>query len=146
MIKIAKPLYRQAAFTIFELLIILVVLVILTTQVQSRFLASNDFKQDSAITQIISAARLAQQISMNDASRTVVLVIQENQIDLQIDGSSINLNLLDFPINFGSQISLSPIGNISFDSLGRTTLQTLNIQANTLQQICFEESGYIHSC
>lgn len=141
-----KPLYLQAAFTLFELLLVLIILVILASQIQSRFLSSNDFNQDSVTAQIISAARLTQQLSMNDSSRSFVLIIQANQIDLQVDGTSINLETLDFPINFGSQITLSPIGNIVFDSLGSTTLQILNVQGNSIQQICFEASGYIHLC
>ncbi len=144
--KTLKPPTKQAAFTLLELILVMVVLVILATTIQSRFISPRDFQQDAVVEQIIAAARLTQQLSMNDSSRSFVLVIQNNQIDLQADGSSLNAGGFSFPVNFGSQVTLSPLGNISFNALGETTAINLIVQLGTNSTICFESSGYIHPC
>lgn len=141
-----KPLYQQAAFTLLELLLVVVIVSILAAYIGSKFLSSRDFNQDSVIQQIIASARLAQQLSMNDSSRSFTLIIQANQIDLQANGVSMQLGNINYPLDFGSQITLSPVVNITFNSLGETTSQIINVQANTSEQICLESSGYIHEC
>jgi MSHA pilin protein MshC len=141
-----KPPTHQAAFTLLELILVVLVVAILSITIQSRFVSSRDFQQDAIVEQIIGAARLTQQLSMNDSSRNFVLVIQANQIDIQVDGNSINTTGFDFPINFGSQVTLSPLANISFNSLGETNAISLSVQMSTSSSICFEASGYIHPC
>ncbi len=137
---------HRAAFTLLELIIVVVILGIIAAYVQSRFSSSDSYQQDSVVEQIISAGQLTQQLSMNDSARSFSLQIQAHQINLLVDGAPFTASIMNFPLNFGSKVTLSPITNISFDNLGSTSGQTVNVQIGTTEQICFEVSGYIHQC
>ncbi|WP_246722954.1 prepilin-type N-terminal cleavage/methylation domain-containing protein [Aliikangiella sp. G2MR2-5] len=135
-----------AAFTLLELIIVIVILAILAIFVQSKFQDDNSYQLDAAVEQIISTARLAQQFSMNDNSRNFVLSIQASQVDILADGISLSGQLPNLPVNFSSDISLSPAQLISFDGMGSTGSQTLIVSAKSSINICFEASGMIHRC
>jgi len=141
-----RSFVRQSAFTLLELIIVLLIAGILLVYVQSKFSTSSSYKQNTVIAQIISSAQLAQQLSMNDSERNFSLIIQSNQIDLQADGSSLIIGSFQFPIDIDSSVSISPVSTISFDSLGATNNLTLHVIAESILQVCFEASGYIHSC
>jgi len=141
-----RSFVRQSAFTILELVIVLLIAGILLVYVQSKFSTSSSYRQNTVISQIISSAQLAQQLSMNDSERNFSLVVQNNQIDLQADGSSLTIGSFQFPIEIDSSVSISPVSTISFDSHGTTNNLTINVIAESTQQVCFEASGYIHSC
>jgi prepilin-type N-terminal cleavage/methylation domain-containing protein len=143
-----KPLSRQAAFTLLELIIVILILAIMAAYVQTRPSSSNSYKQDTVVEQIISSARLAQQLHMNDSSYVFRLVVQANQIDLQRDGASFSPSTLNFPLNFGANVTLAAtITPINFDRLGATTLNQINITIDGISKtVCLESSGYIHRC
>jgi len=146
MVKKIKSLAKQSAFTLIELIITLLILAIVSVYVQSKFSSTDRYKEDSVIAQIISSARLTQQLTMNDSARNFSLVIQSNQIDLQIDGSSLSIGSMQFPIMIDNTITLSPASTVIFDQLGTTTNFVLIVMAETTQRVCFETSGYIHLC
>jgi prepilin-type N-terminal cleavage/methylation domain-containing protein len=141
-----KPLTKQAAYSLIELVITLVILSIVAVFVQSKLPSSDRFKEETFAAQIISSARLAQQLSMNDSARSFVLAIQSDQIDLTEDGSSMSIGALNFPLLANNGITLAPITDITFDSRGETAEVTVTVTAETTQPICFETSGYIHRC
>jgi len=141
-----KQLAKQTAFTLIELIVTLLILSIVAIYAQSKFSSSNSYQQNSVVAQLISSARLAQQLSMNDSARTFALIIQNNQIDLTIDGSSLSIGSMQFPIIINDAISLSPISSINFDLLGGTNSLIINVTAGATQRVCFESNGYIHSC
>ncbi|WP_444996339.1 type II secretion system protein [Aliikangiella sp. IMCC44359] len=145
MLKTKPPKY-QAAFTLLELIVVIAVLAIVATYVLTRPDSSSAYRNDSVIEQIISSGRLAQQLSMNDSARAFVLSIQANQVNLLVDGSPFVSGNMSYPLNFGSQVTLSPITNITFSSLGETTATTINVQVDTTNQVCFEASGHIQRC
>lgn len=141
-----KPPLKQAAFTLIELIIVIIILAILASYVVSRFSSSDSFKQDAIIEQIISAGQLTQQLSMNDSSRSFSLSIQSNQINLLADASPFSAAGLEFPLVFDSSVTISPVVNISFDSWGETSATTISVQLGSTINICFESSGLIHRC
>jgi len=142
---IRRPLH-QAAFTLLELIIVILLVAILATYIQSKFSTSDSYKQDAVVEQLINAARLTQQLAMNDADRLFVLALQTNQIDILADGSSLAGELAQLPIILPSGVSLTMTSNISFDQLGATTPLTVGVLAGTVRNVCLEASGYIHSC
>ena len=139
-----KPFAKQTAFTLVELVITLLILGILSSYVLSKFTSTAGYKENTVIDQVISSARLAQQLSMNDSERTFSLIIQSNQIDLQVDGVSLSVGNTNYPIAIDNAVTLSPASTINFDQLGTTNFLVLNVTAETTQQIFFETSGYIH--
>lgn len=141
-----KPPFIQAAFTLLELIIVVALIAILATYIAARTDSSTDYQQDSVAEQLISAGRLAQQLSMNDSARTFSLSIQANQINLLVDGSSFSSGSVSYPLNFGSNVTLSPVTTINFDNLGMTTATTITVQMTNSSQVCFEASGYIRRC
>ena len=143
-----KPLTNQAAFTLLELIIVVLILAILATYIQTKPSSSNSYKQDAVVEQIISSARLAQQLHMNDSSYVFSLVVQTNQVDLQRDGVSFSPSTLNFPLNFGTNVVLSStLSPINFDRLGGTTLNQIDITVDSISKtVCFETSGYVHRC
>ncbi|TQV88542.1 type II secretion system protein [Aliikangiella coralliicola] len=141
-----KPPYQQAAFTLLELIIVVAVLAVISVYIQSRIQSSDDYQQDSAIEQLISVARLTQQLSMNDSARNFALSIQSNQLDILADGVSLSVSNLSLPINLGDNVTLAPTGNVVFNSLGETAATTINVTINNTQQVCIETSGYLHRC
>ena len=143
--RIEPPCY-QAAFTLLELIIVLLLVAILSAYVSARYTGSGGFEEDALVEQIISSARLTQQLSMNDSTRNFALSIQVSQIDILADGTSLTLANQNFPIVFPSDVVLGPVGNISFSSLGATAALTLTVQATETRQVCFESSGYVHAC
>ena len=143
---IPRPFAKQTAFTLIELVITLLILGIVAIYVQSKFSSSAGYKENTVIAQIISSARLTQQLSMNDSARSFYLIIQSNQIDLQDDGGSLSIGSTNYPISIESGVTLSPATTITFGQLGETVNLVLNVSAETTQQICFETSGYIHQC
>ena len=141
-----KPPLNQAAFTLIELIVVVIILAILGSYVVSRFSSSDTFKQDTIVEQIISAGQLTQQLSMNDSSRNFSLSIQSNQINLLADGVNFSAAGLNFPLVFDSSVSISPTSTISFNSLGSTTATTISVQLGTTVNICFRVSGLIQRC
>jgi len=141
-----KPPTKQAAYSLIELVITLVILSIVAIFVQSKLPSSDRFKEETFAAQIISSARLAQQLSMNDSARSFALVIQSDRIDLTSEGSSMSIGGLNFPLLANNGVTLAPVTNIEFDGLGETAGVTVTVTAATTQSICFETSGYIHRC
>jgi len=141
-----KPPKYQAAFTLLELIIVIVILSIISSYAISKFSSSSGYQQDTIIEQIISAGHLTQQLSMNDSDRSFALSIQPNQINITVDGSSLSASGVEFPLIFDSSVTLSPTTTITYNNLGQTTLTTINIQLETSENICFEASGWIHQC
>lgn len=149
-----KPSSSQTAFTLLELIVVIVVLAILSAYVLTRSSSSDAYQQDAVIEQIISAGRLAQQLHSNDSTRSFSLSIQSNQIDILdytggAPGDSISAGGLSFPLNFGAKTTLSPVITITFDRLGGMgTLTTISVAVagSPNKSVCFETSGYIHRC
>lgn len=144
--KYPKPPSKQAAFTLIELIIVVIILAILGSYIATRFSSSDSFKQDTIVEQIISAGQLTQQLSMNDSSRDFSLSIQSNQVNLLADDSAFSAAGLNFPLVFDSSVTISPVSSISFDSWGATSATTISVQLGTTANICFEASGLIHRC
>jgi len=140
-----KPPNSQAAFTLLELIIVIIIIAILSSYIFSRSQSSDIYKQDAAIAQIISAGQLAQQLSMHDNARNFSLLIQANQIAVQLNGNNFSVGSYTYPLQFDSSIVLSPTGSITFDNLGETSAQTISVSGISAS-VCFEASGYIHKC
>ena len=146
-----KPPQNQAAFTLLELIIVIAITAILAAYILTRSHSSGSYQQDSVVEQIISAGRLAQQFAMNDSARAFSLSIQANQIDLYEDSGSGDVSIspgsINFPLDFGSTVTLTPTSKISYDRQGTTTAITISVKVDSItKDICFESSGYIHRC
>lgn len=132
------------AFTLLELIVVVVVLAILAGYVTTKFSTSSTYKVDTAAEQIIAAGQLTQQLTMNDSLRAFSLSIQSDRIDLLVDAASIDLG--EFPIIFDSSITISPTTSITFDGVGQTAATSITVTSTESRSVCFEASGLIHLC
>ncbi len=139
-----KPPLKQAAFTLLELIIVIVILGIVAVYVQSKFQDSDSYQLDATVEQLISAGRLTQQLAMNDVDRNFVLEISSNQINISATPASPSLE--GIPVNLGTDITLSPASNIVFNGLGETTATTITVTVSNAVDVCFESTGFIHRC
>ncbi len=140
-----KPPQLQVAFTLIELIVVVILLAIVSAYAFTKFSSSAGYRLDSAAENIVAAGQLTQQLAMNDSQRLFSLSIQANQIDLLENGSSFS-GSQDFPIQFDSSITVSPVTNITFDSLGQTTATTITVSSGSSVSVCFEASGLIRRC
>lgn len=141
-----KPPAKQAAFTLVELIVVVAILAILIAYIGLRPDSSRDYSRDSIAEQIVAAGRLTQQLSMNDSSRAFSLAISANQINVLADGAAFAAGGFNYPVAVDTELTLSPVTNITFDRLGQTTAATITITGNTTSQVCFEASGLIRRC
>ena len=140
-----RPPSKQVAFTLLELIIVVIVLAILSSYVFTRFSSSTSYRLDALAEQLVAAGQLTQQLAMNDSQRAFLLDIQNSQINILVDGATFSA-ANEFPITVDSSISLSPTGTISFDGLGRTAGATITIASGESLDVCFEASGLVHRC
>lgn len=140
-----KPPQLQVAFTLIELIIVVILLAIISAYVFIKFSSSTGYRLDTTAESIVGAGQLAQQLSMNDSQRNFSLSIQANQIDLLEDGNSFS-GSQDYPIQFDSSITVSPVTTITFDSLGQTTATTITVSSGNSIAVCFEASGLVRRC
>ncbi len=141
-----KPLAKQAAFTFIELIVTLLIIGIVAAYAQSKFISTSSFKENAVIAELISSARLTQQLSMNDSDRNFSLVIQSNQLDVQADGISMSVGNINYPIVVDNAVSLSPASTILFTKKGASNNLVISVTGEITQQVCFETSGYVHLC
>lgn len=141
-----QPLVKQAAFTLLELILVVLILAITAAYVQTKIQKDDSYQLDGAVEQLISAGRLCQQLAMNDSQRAFSLQISSNQIDILADGISMSSQLEGLPVLLSSEIQLSPTGAVSFNGLGESTATTINVLMSQSKNVCFESSGLIHSC
>ncbi len=141
-----KPPHFQAAFSLLELVLAVIILAIISVYVSAKFSRSGSYQQDTIAEQIVSTGQLAQQLSMNDSSRSFSLLIENSQISLYADGTIFSSTGLQFPLIFNPQVTLSPTGSVGFNNLGNTSGIIINISIDGNQNVCFESSGLIHRC
>lgn len=134
----------QAAFTLLELIIVIILLGIVGVYIQAKFQDDDSYQLDTAVEQLINAGRLAQQLSMNDSARSFTLQITANQINISATPTSPVLE--GIPINLSSEITLAPATNLTFDGLGETTATTIGVTISNTVNVCFEATGFIHRC
>lgn len=132
-------------FTLLELITIIVVLGVLTFFTLPR-LNISDSALLSGRDALVAAANHAQQVAMarDSAANPITLVVNTNSVDVQENGSSIDIPGIDYPITFDSGVSVTAgTGILSFDKLGRTTSALIVLNGGGAT-VTIEASGYAH--
>lgn len=139
-----RPPLNQAAFTLLELILVILILGVVATYVQTKFQDDDAYQLDTAVAQLINAGRLTQQLAMNDTARNFTLEITSNQINISATPATPALE--GIPVNFSSDISLSPSASINFNGLGETSPRIIAVTVSNSVSVCFESTGFIHRC
>lgn len=142
------PTTNTAGFTLVELIAVIIILGILSVVAISRFIDRGNVTPSSAQAQVISAARHAQQLAMNQGGG-VILTTNNSSKQVTITPGSGTPITTSLP----GDISITS-ANISYDALGDahdgsgplSGPLTLNITNGITRRVCIEPTGYAHDC
>ncbi len=139
----SKPPVKQAAFSLLELIVVMVVVGILAAVAIPRFTSSSDFDSRAASAELVNHLQFAQQLAMNHTRNTITVSITATQIDIQSNGASVG----NYPVDFAGLYDVSfSNANLTYDSLGETTATTITVTPASGVSICIENSGYAWLC
>ena len=129
-------LYHQTAFTLIELVTVLVIVGILATTVFIRF-TSNDADLQVAKNAVLAGLIFARETAMarSDGASTVTFVIAtggtEASIDVRVNDTSIDHIDQLYPLTLPSDVTITPADQqLLFTNLGETTQQTITLEDN----------------
>jgi prepilin-type N-terminal cleavage/methylation domain-containing protein len=135
----------QRAFTLVELITVIVILGFLSVAILPRFLQSDSFEARTVQDKLISAAREAQQLAMSKAvSANVQLITDNSNKRIRIRYSEGGTQTIDTDIPSASSISDQTLGynKRGYLSSGSGVNISINGGARTVR---IEASGYAHA-
>ena len=138
-----KPPVKQAAFSLLELVVVIVIIGILAAVATARFGSSNSFEGRAAAAELVNRLRFAQQLAMNNTSRTIVATVTATSLDIEADGSSLS----GYPFDFSSEYDVSfSTASFTYTTLGETTATTLTVTPSSGVNVCVSSAGYARLC
>lgn len=140
---------RHRGFTLVELIAVIIILGILSVVVISRYIDRGSVTPSSAQAQVISAARHAQQLAMNNGGNVLFTTDNSNKRVTITHGGSGSPKTFDLP----GDITITA-ANISYDSLGNaydgsgplSGPLTLNVTNGITRCVRIQSTGYAHDC
>jgi len=117
-----KRFYRQSAFTLIELVAVLVIVGILATTVLLRS-SPSDIILQSAKSNVFAALVFARETAMarSDGTAVITLITTEQSIDVRVNNASLNSITQTYPLMLPSDIRITSANQIfTFNSLGET--------------------------
>jgi prepilin-type N-terminal cleavage/methylation domain-containing protein len=138
-----KPPVKQAAFSLLELIVTILIIGILSAVVSARFSGNDSFESRAAAGELILRLKYAQQLAMNNTSRVITVSLAASQLTIAQDG----VVLSDYPFNFNGPYDVTfSDANFTYDSLGNTTASTISLTPSNGVTVCVESSGYARLC
>jgi len=137
---------KQLGFTLIELIAVITLLGVLSVVLFSRISSIGASRVQASRDDVIAALFFAQQLAMSRSN--IQVIISSGSIDVTQNGASIKLDSNFYPLAMPAGISLSASSsNISFDKLGRTASNTIQIQSSDgsfTANVNVETTGYAH--
>lgn len=132
-----------------ELIVVISLLGILAAFTIPRFFAADSFSASTAQNELISTARYAQQLGMNQ-TRSVRLVISSNDYGVQINSAWIASPSGEiYPRSFPRGVTATA-RTVAYNRLGDTGLAAVTTATlsggGESRQVCIEPTGYAHAC
>ena len=136
-------LYYQAAFTLIELVAVLVIVGILAATILIRITPS-DVDLQSAKNDVMAALVFARETAMarSDGTSSVTVVITEalvgavleTSIDVRVNNSSINNIHQNYPLVLPKTVTVTPANQqILFTTLGETAAELITLEDNEIE-------------
>lgn len=154
---------HQFAFTLIELVVVILIIGIMAVSIGPKFVGVNDFNAIAYRDQMISSLRLMQQKAMQQTSGVFCHQIyttssQYGKPDVNACASSPSFSSSWQADNTGFEIPSSDItltihnsNVLTFDAMGiarecSTSLCKFSFESNSSASLCVETQGYIHAC
>lgn len=137
---------QVAAFSLLELIIVLILVGVLAAVAVPRFGQQSDIVLRTARDDLLLALRDAQQKAMADG-RTIRFVSTSNSISITADGTPLPLPQLDgnYPRPLPNGVSLAPAVTLNYDRLGNTAATTFTLTGAGTLYVCVRVTGYAHA-
>ncbi|NVJ51318.1 MAG: prepilin-type N-terminal cleavage/methylation domain-containing protein [Gammaproteobacteria bacterium] len=136
-----KPPVKQAAFSLLELIVVILIIGILTAAAIPRFSSDIQTNARSAAAIVVNELRFAQQLAMNNTERTSALTLNSNQITISQDGTSLNA----YPITLDQSVTFDDVV-VTFDSNGNAPATTISITPDPGFSVCVVNTGFAYLC
>ena len=143
--------YRQRAFTLVELIAVLVLVGVLSAVSFGRFISNDTFRLQKSRDHLVAAFYSAQQLAMHQQDR-VQLLTQSNRIDIRKDtngngtfesSESVRMDGLSYPFALESGQSM-PSVSLNFNRLGHTAAVDINISLNSQStRVSIGRTGFV---
>src|SRR5690606_16015807 len=105
---------------------------------------SESFQLQASRDQVVTAFFTAQQLAMAQEDNVELITNGTNQIDVQVDGASITVAGVSYPILLQNNQSLTA-ATFSFNRLGQTSANSLTLsQGSSSVAISVSATGYIY--
>jgi MSHA pilin protein MshC len=141
---------KQSAFTLIELIAIVLIISVIAAVASPRFSSGDATKVQTSRDDVLAALFFAQQVAMARANTTnpVRFIFSSGQISVEENGTPLRNGSITYPLNINSGVSIS--GSVSspysFDKLGRTAASTLTLSSGSNSaQIFLSASGYAYA-
>lgn len=144
--KIQFSIFQSRAFTLVELIVVILIIGILSISIAPRFFSVNSYQDRRAVDELLVALRYTQQMAMARGGN-IQLDLQNNSYTIELTTTGTDLRSPDgipYPRIFDGVTSSTPI-IIAYDSLGRRIPNNqidINIGNRTIR--IQQETGYAH--
>ncbi len=139
---------QVAAFSVLELIVVLIILGVLAASVLPRWPKSSDVAARAGRDDLLATLRYGQQLAMSDATRTFRVETSATSFSLTVDGTALAQpdGRGNYPQPLPDGATLAPAITLTYNGLGETTATVFTITAGDSWQVCVEASGYAHAC
>jgi len=137
-----------AAFSVLELIVVLIILGVLAASVLPRWPRSRDVAARAGRDDLLATLRYGQQLAMADATRVIRIETTTTSFNLTADGAALPQadGRGNYPQPLPDGASLNPATTLEYNGLGETTATIFTVTADDVWRICVEASGYAHGC
>ena len=133
---------NSGGFTLLELIVVLVLLGIISVYVAPRFSGRGGYSELTVQQDLKQSIRFAQQLAMSRTDRTITLVTNANQIDVQDNG----LSVFNPPKTLPGDVPLDNL-TLTFDRFGSAGAATIQINVKGSLKVCVQgTTGYAQDC
>lgn len=144
--KIQYSIFQNKAFTLVELIVVILIIGILSISIAPRFFSVNSYQDRRAVDELLVALRYTQQMAMARGVN-IQLDLQNNSYTIELATTGTDLRSPDgipYPHIFDGVTSSTP-NSIEYDQLGRRVPDAqidLNIGTKTIR--IEQGTGYAH--